>query len=252
MSSATLRWKRGVTAVSWPIAEQFASPLMQLVVTPVLLHRVAAPEFALWVLAQSLVVAAPIWSLGRSTALLMVVPRLPEASRAAYASRLIGQTLRLILLLALLAMSIVLVLGEQLRDVWPLVAQARWFVIGTILFLAVTEAENCIGAAVKSYRAFDESAKITPQIMQLFDRVAVLEVQQRGGANTPLSLYVDVDLELAHREAVLDEPYRSRLESGALSQEAAQALIRNQNNVVKELRMELRVHKPPRAGPVSA
>ena len=93
---------------------------------------------------------------------------------------------------------------------------------------------------------------ITPQIMQLFDRVAVLEVQQRGGANTPLSLYVDVDLELAHREAVLDEPYRSRLESGALSQEAAQALIRNQNNVVKELRMELRVHKPPRAGPVSA
>ena len=87
MRGATLSWKRGLTAVSWPVAEQFAGPLMQLIVTPVLLRRVAAEEFALWVLAQSLVVAAPIWSLGRSTALLMIVPRLPESDRAAHALR---------------------------------------------------------------------------------------------------------------------------------------------------------------------
>lgn len=93
---------------------------------------------------------------------------------------------------------------------------------------------------------------ITPQIMQLFDRAAVLQVQKLGGANTPLSLYLDVDFELARPEAVLDEPYRSQLESGVLSRNDVQALMRSQNNVVKELRMELRVHKPPRPGPVSA
>lgn len=160
MSVSVANWKRGFKALSWPVAEQFASPLMQLVITPVLLHRVAPEEFALWVLAQSLVVAAPIWSLGRSTALLMTIPRFAEPDRFAQAARLIRQTLHVIVVLAAVAVAAVLMLGELLARELPLLTGARGFVIVTIIFLAVTEAENCVGAGLKSYRAFDQTAKI--------------------------------------------------------------------------------------------
>lgn len=179
MSLAVTNWKRGLKALSWPVAEQFASPLMQLVITPVLLHRVAAEEFALWVLAQSLVVAAPVWSLGRSTALLMTIPRFAEPDRYAQAARLIGQTLRLIIALAVIAAAAVAIFGELLDRVWPLVADAGGFVIATIVFLAVTEAENCVGAGLKSYRAFDQSAKIelAGRLLQLLLLIGIVTTE---------------------------------------------------------------------------
>lgn len=219
-------WKRRLSAVSWPVAEQFASPLMQLVLTPVLLHRVAAEEFALWVLAQSLVVAAPAWSLGRSTALLMTVPRLPEPDRAAHTSRLIGQTLRLIVLLAAIAAALVALLGEVLLGFWPLAADARGFIIVTILFLAVTEAENCIGAAMKSYRAFDESAKIelAGRALQLSFMVWIVDSSSSASellaiamASGLLKLLVKV-LALRRRQVLRVTPEWSRDTPEALTQ----------------------------------
>lgn len=88
---------------------------------------------------------------------------------------------------------------------------------------------------------------ITPQMMELFDRPLNELWRERGVANTPLSLYLDVDFELVRRDVVLDEPYRSRLKSGALSTEAAQELVKTGNNIAAEFRIEMVAHKPPRA-----
>jgi O-antigen/teichoic acid export membrane protein len=176
MSTAATQWTRGIKLLSWPVVEQFASPLMQLVITPLLLHRVAAEEFAFWVLALSLVVAAPVWSLGRSSALLVTIPRFAESERHARAVSLIARTLRLIAVLAGIAAAAVATLGELLGRLWPMAAEASGVVVMTIVFLAVTEAENVVGAGLKSYRAFDQSAKIelAGRLLQLLVLVGVV------------------------------------------------------------------------------
>jgi hypothetical protein len=87
---------------------------------------------------------------------------------------------------------------------------------------------------------------ITPETLQLFDRRLNLDWQARGGANTPLSLYLDVDFELTVRAALLDEPYARQLSRGELTREAAHELASTRNNVVREYRLEMTVHKPPR------
>ena len=43
---------------------------------------------------------------------------------------------------------------------------------------------------------------------------------------------------------VLDEPYRTRLKEGKLSQAEAQSLVESRNNVASEIRMVLRAVKP--------
>lgn len=87
---------------------------------------------------------------------------------------------------------------------------------------------------------------ITPQMMELFDRPMNEQWRQRGSANTPLALYLDVDFGLIRRDVMLDEPYRGRLKSGALTPEAAQELLKTSNNIAAEFRIELVAHKPPR------
>lgn len=84
---------------------------------------------------------------------------------------------------------------------------------------------------------------ILPATLALFSKRENREWARSGASNTPLALYHDVDFEIEEHNVLLDEPYRSRLRSGALTQEEAQSLLRKYNNVASEIRITLRVVK---------
>jgi Methyltransferase domain len=84
---------------------------------------------------------------------------------------------------------------------------------------------------------------ITPLMMQLFSRRLNVEWQARNAANSPLALYHGVDFELRTVKYVLEEPYRSELDSGRLTQQELARITREYNNVVREIRLTLEVVK---------
>ena len=85
---------------------------------------------------------------------------------------------------------------------------------------------------------------ILPATLELFSRRRNREWAAQGVPNTPLALYHSVDFEIESSSFVLDEPYRSQLKAGKLSQEEASALIERYNNVASEIRLVLKVVKP--------
>jgi hypothetical protein len=84
---------------------------------------------------------------------------------------------------------------------------------------------------------------VTPQMLRLFDRALNDQWKASGAANTPLAHYTGVDFELRSAALVLQEPYASQLQSGALSQEKMVELERTQFNVGDEWRIELVARK---------
>lgn len=84
---------------------------------------------------------------------------------------------------------------------------------------------------------------VTPGMLLMFDRKRCEEWARLKAANTPLGLYLGVDLETTNVVMVLDEPYHSQLVSKAITPQQAEALSRERNNVISECRIELRVRK---------
>ena len=66
---------------------------------------------------------------------------------------------------------------------------------------------------------------------------------ETGAANTPLALMHDVDFEIESSDAVLDQPWRSKLELGAMTEAEVVLAIRQYNNVVLETKIVLRAVK---------
>lgn len=160
VTSTSRSWIARGRATGWPIAEQFAGPLAQLVLTPFLLHRMEPQQFGLWVIAQSLVVAAPTLSLGRSVALLSVLPRYSGVERDVRAQMLVPYTLRLVAAMSFAAAAAVLLGNALLGQLWPQLAGANLYLVLLVAFLAMVECESTLTSALKSYRAFPQTAAI--------------------------------------------------------------------------------------------
>jgi len=84
---------------------------------------------------------------------------------------------------------------------------------------------------------------ILPATFALFSKRENLAWARSGATNTPLALHHDVDFELEEHNLLLDEPYRSQLREGRITQAEAQALVEKYNNVASEIRIVLRVVK---------
>lgn len=84
---------------------------------------------------------------------------------------------------------------------------------------------------------------ILPATLELFSRRRNLEWQAGGVANTPLALQHGVDFEIEDSSYLLEEPWRSQIAAGTLSQDAAFDLVERQNNVAVEIDITLRVVK---------
>lgn len=61
--------------------------------------------------------------------------------------------------------------------------------------------------------------------------------------NVTLS-WLDVDFVVSHVNLELDEPWGSQLRTGKLSSEQAGQMVRQYNNIVKQIRVEWVVNKP--------
>lgn len=87
---------------------------------------------------------------------------------------------------------------------------------------------------------------ITPNMMELFDRRLNDEVIRQGGSNSPFARYLGVDFEVVRREVVIEEPYLSQFKSGEIDAATGTRMIATMNNIAREYRIALRVHKPVR------
>ena len=84
---------------------------------------------------------------------------------------------------------------------------------------------------------------ISPHLMSHFSRKENERWQQKGASNTPFAHQLGVDFELVNQQVELDEPYRTQVQDGVLSEEDWKLALREKNNVATEYRMELRVIK---------
>ena len=84
---------------------------------------------------------------------------------------------------------------------------------------------------------------ITPEGLSMFSRRNCEHWIETGAANTPLALMHDVDFELESSDAVLDQPWRSKLELGSMTEAEMVLAIRQYNNVVRETKIVLRAVK---------
>lgn len=87
---------------------------------------------------------------------------------------------------------------------------------------------------------------VTPQVLQLFNRELNETWEADGSSNTPLALYTGVDFAITSATLIVNEPWRSQQASGAITRDILNHLLRTQNNIASEWRIELVAHKPPR------
>jgi hypothetical protein len=84
---------------------------------------------------------------------------------------------------------------------------------------------------------------ITPTLLELFDRQLNDKWRDTQASNSPLAHYTGVDFELDTVRIILDEPYATQMQSGKITDEELNRMLRHQNNVATEFRMRLVVRK---------
>lgn len=85
---------------------------------------------------------------------------------------------------------------------------------------------------------------VTPEMLMLFDKQKNEAWVRAGAANSPLGLYLGIDLQMIEATMILDEPYLSQFRSGELKPDEISRLARERNNVISECRIRLKVRKP--------
>lgn len=84
---------------------------------------------------------------------------------------------------------------------------------------------------------------ITAQLLSLLDRVQCEAWQAGGYSNTPLAIYWGVDFATVRHELVPDEPYQTLVEEKRITPDEMERAIRERNNVISEIHLELEVRK---------
>lgn len=86
---------------------------------------------------------------------------------------------------------------------------------------------------------------ITKACLDLFNKRLNREWIEMNAPNSKLGLYLDVDFEVTRHVFVLDEPWQSDFQSGAVTEKQVLDAVRCYNNVVKRIDMDLVVRKQP-------
>lgn len=143
---------------AWSITELLSAVLAQLILTPMLLHRLDAHNFSAWVIVQSMLLAAPLLSMGTGTALLAVAANARDHSTGSAIGVGLG-------LLFQRTTAVTLSLIGALCAVWA----AAWFsghffsrtlielwmlCVASSLLVAVTEVDSGLSCALKAHDRF--------------------------------------------------------------------------------------------------
>jgi len=89
---------------------------------------------------------------------------------------------------------------------------------------------------------------ILPESLVMLSRKKNLEWKQKGIADTPLALYLDVDFEVLEVSQALDPLWEAQVASGKMSREEVVGTARLYANVIKEITVVMRAVKPAPAG----
>lgn len=93
---------------------------------------------------------------------------------------------------------------------------------------------------------------ISPPLLALFSRKENDRWKKKRCANTPLAHQLGVDFEIVSQVVEIEEPYRTQISEGLLSEEDWKLALREKNNFATEYRIELRVKKDqPPSGPAA-
>jgi hypothetical protein len=84
---------------------------------------------------------------------------------------------------------------------------------------------------------------VTPRSMQLLSKANNEQCIKAGFADSPLGLDLDVDFEVVSVNLLLDEPWAQQFSSKQISQAELTQAVDRYNNVVKEIRMVVKVLK---------
>ena len=84
---------------------------------------------------------------------------------------------------------------------------------------------------------------ILPDQFTLFSKRANLEWAKQGYANTPLGEFLDVDFEIAETNWIADEKWVGKIRKGEIDEGELANLAIHQNNVVREIKITLKVVK---------
>ncbi len=84
---------------------------------------------------------------------------------------------------------------------------------------------------------------VTEQVLSLFSRKNCEKWRAAGAANSPLALYHGVDFEIVGTRMILAAPYAEQFEKGTINTSLLNQLVRERNNIVREIRMVLKVVK---------
>lgn len=85
---------------------------------------------------------------------------------------------------------------------------------------------------------------ITPEVLSLFSRRNCEGWQKAGASNTPLALYHGIDFEIEKKVLVLEPKYHEGLQDGTFTALQIDELVRERNNIARELKFTLRAVKP--------
>jgi len=175
------RWPTGARVVTWPVMELVMSVAVQLVLTPLLLHRLGPQQFGVWIIVSTTLLASTALSLGASAGVLPVLSALLHRGDVAGARgalrwlyrRVAGVSLAVLgCVLAALAVGHVpsAVPGWAAPGLWPLV-------LATLAWMTLIELDNGVSSALKAQGRFDvaaqtEAAARLVQLALIFTAVA--------------------------------------------------------------------------------
>lgn len=86
---------------------------------------------------------------------------------------------------------------------------------------------------------------ILPESMMMLSKARNLEWKQKGIADTPLALYLDVDFEVTQVTYRFDPMFQAQIDAGKMKYDEVLGTARLYSNVIKETEISMRAIKTP-------
>jgi len=186
-----VRLSGGARTAAWPVLELVVSVGVQVLLTPLLLHRLGPQQFGIWILAQTALLASAALSLGASTGLLPVLSAALHAGGSGIARTALRWFYRRVALVAtgVLACAVAALALNAVPDAPGTTAGGTWaLVLAGLAWMVATELDNAAAGALKAQGRFGTAARseVVARLAQLA-LIAAL-VGSGSGALEPIAL----------------------------------------------------------------
>jgi len=173
------RWLGGARVAAWPVFELVASVGVQILLTPLLLHRLGPQQFGVWVLVQTTLLASAALSFGASAGLLPVLSAALHRGDAAGAQGAMRWFFRRVAAVSgAVLVGVLVALGLGWPGAQPGAAAPLWpLVLAGLAWITATELDNAAASALKAQGRFSVAARS--------------EVAARGAQLALIAVWVD-------------------------------------------------------------